>query len=123
MCQPHWDGLRAAIDERGLGHLVARSGDAAVAGLISELETGTRLENFDPLMGAHNAIVNRCLETLGYEVLMNDGCPICFAKEHHRETIADCPGPPQCPASDEWFEGWIPGVADHMLEVYEELKA
>jgi hypothetical protein len=37
-------------------------------------------------------------------------CPLCFLIEEHARS---CEGPP-CKISDEWFEEWIPSVAEHV---------
>lgn len=123
-CQDHWDKLGAAIDAEGIGHLVARDGNAAMANLISEAETGSRRENFDPLMGAHWAIIGRVSE-VHPEVLLVEGCPLCYAKERHAVAERDglCPGAPQCEVTDEWFEAWIPSVAEHMRQIHEQMVA
>jgi hypothetical protein len=126
-CQPHWDAIRAALDERGMTDLIASSGARAVVNTARDYEAGhTTLATFDPLMGAHWAIVNRVMEVVGLSILSpnedgTDRCPICYAREHHAST--ECPGPPDCLVDDEWFEAWIPSVADHMVAEWERLKA
>lgn len=123
-CQTHWDALRAAIAAEGLDHLVARDGHAAIANMVSELETGSRRENFDPLMAAHWAIVARVME-VHPEAALVDGCPLCYAKERHATAEHEglCPGPPECTATEEWFEGWIPSVAEYMRGEHERMRA
>lgn len=64
-CDDHWERLRAAIDDRGLGDLVAQSGERAERNLASEIEQGVSLVNFDPLMSAHWAIVSNAMATIG----------------------------------------------------------
>jgi len=117
-CQPHWDKLRAAIEERGLGDVVARDGQAAAANLVSELQTGSRLDNFDPLMGAHWAIVNRIAE-VAPQVIVIEGCPICWAQDEHEKHCVD----PGCQVTRQTLEDWIPGVADFMKREHGRLRA
>ena len=64
-CQDHWDRLRQRIDDRGLSHLIAADGQKAVSMMTSQLqERRTTRENYDPLMGAHFAILNNAMCTL-----------------------------------------------------------
>jgi hypothetical protein len=124
-CQGHWDKLRRAIDERGMSHLIAADEKRAVENLKAELESGREtLTTFDPLMGAHWAIVNRVTD-VHPEALLVDGCPLCYAKESHAaaEARGECPGPPRCAATEEWFEEWISSVADHMKSEWVALLA
>lgn len=61
-CQTHWDALRSAIRDRGLYDLVAKSGEAIVNKMAEELKAGAATATtFDPLMGAHNAILSRTM--------------------------------------------------------------
>lgn len=65
-CQPHWDKLKAAIAERGLSHLIAKSGQEAMAREIRALENkqeGPR--DYDPLMSAHWQIAENALRCGG----------------------------------------------------------
>ncbi len=64
-CQPHWDALRAKIDERGLSHLVAGSGEIAAEQIADQLDRDEiTAANFDPLMSAHFAILNNVLDQI-----------------------------------------------------------
>lgn len=63
-CHVHWMMLRAAIDERGLMHLVADDGPAAARRMASEFEEGRSAKNYDPLMGAWFAILSNAMETI-----------------------------------------------------------
>lgn len=68
-CSDHWDRLRGAIKDRGLGHLIAPDGETAVAQLADELERGEHTAtNYDPLMDAFwsiNGNVARTVEQAG----------------------------------------------------------
>lgn len=94
-CQGHWDRLRKAIDDRGLGHLVAPDGKAAAQQMADQLERADRGEepftpvNYDPLMAAHWAIVNAVSALapgIALHLMMPDEdgsekCPLCYAND------------------------------------------
>ena len=64
-CMPHWDQLKAAIEERGLMGLVSKDGVVAVDKIKRDLnQEGTAVENFDPLMAANFAIWSNALREL-----------------------------------------------------------
>jgi len=75
-CQPHWNKLRTAIDARGLSGLVAQGGENAVARQFDQLQRSQNAEeavtktNFDPLMGAHWAIVNNAMNLVGLSLML-----------------------------------------------------
>lgn len=107
-CMPHWNALRAAIDARGMGHLVAKSGAEAVEGLVLELEGRAAEAMFDPLMAAHNMISSHALEVGGLYLLTGDYCPVCEFCQH-------APPPPEghrYPTNDAYM---IDGPADAVL--------
>ena len=110
-CQPHWEKLREAIRVRGLYGLVAKSGEEAMARTVAELETASageaqRPSTFDPLMGAHWAIVNNVGDRVGILTLMapnEDGserCPLCYIQTEHDKACHD----PSCGSFDRWVE-------------------
>ena len=74
-CQPHWDELRAAVDERGLATLVSADGEHAMARMKSEIEGSESAASFDPLIYAHNAVFTNALRMFGISAM--DGCPLC----------------------------------------------
>jgi len=115
-CMDHWTRLQEAIDAEGIGHLVARDSDAAVSNLVSEFETGKRRENFDPLMAAHWAIINRIADKAP-QVLFVEGCPLCWVAEDHEKYCRQ----PDCLVTRQTFEDWIPGVAAHMREEHKRM--
>ena len=124
-CQDHWDRLRAAIDERGLSDLVAKGGERAVINLKSELEDGPSIVNFDPLMGAHWAIVNNAMNVLGLAVMApaenGDGqCPLCLLNAWHEDVCAD----PACTLPKvNGYDGWIDRAADDMRAEADRLRS
>jgi len=81
-CQPHWDRLRAAIEARGMGHLIAKSGEQAMMRVEEELIGQETKHTFDPLMASHNMVLERALGCLGLGILApnedgTDKCPVC----------------------------------------------
>ncbi len=88
-CQPHWEQLKDAIRERGLFHLVADSGEAAVERLAEEAKGEATIATYDPLMDAHNMMVVRAIECGGLSVLRGDTCPLCEANRHTHDGMAD----------------------------------
>jgi hypothetical protein len=128
-CQDHWDRLRAAIDARGLGGLVARDGERALENMAAELEAGpgaASLTTFDPLMGAHWAIVNNIMGFVGLAVMApnadgSERCPLCFLNAAHDEQCVD----PGCvlPRDGTAYDGWIDRAADDMRAERDRLLA
>lgn len=131
-CTSHWERLQAAIDTRGLGALVAENGEQAARNLQSEMTEGPSIDNFDPLMGAHNAIVNMAMKTISEQYSQNTrmlfadpnehpewACPVCALAwchdEHNRLcTQEGC----NWPREFDWASTLIDGAADHMLKVW-----
>jgi hypothetical protein len=109
-CKRHWQSLRDAIDARGLTPLVSQGGVAAAQRMASASQEGSRPDNFDPLMGAHNTILMHALKAAGPAVLVDneDGtarCPLCYLTEAHKQSCTD----PNC---EQDFEKWIEFAAD-----------
>lgn len=52
-CQPHWDSLRNAIQQKGMFEFVSKGGAAAASAMVEELK-GENVDacGFDPLMRA-----------------------------------------------------------------------
>lgn len=105
-CMPHWDELRKAISDRGLDHLVAKDGKAAMAMMMDEIKKqDLDSSNFDPLMAAHNAIAAHAIEQGGLYLLTDDYCPLCELKKHK--------GNPK---------EWIDGASNECLELARKMK-
>ena len=111
-CDKHWSALRAAIDARGLSHLVARSGDEAAEAIAAELR-GEERQFVDPLMSAHNMIMCRAIEEAGLAILAGDLCPVCEAMKGY----ARAQGHPEADTELAWIEG----PADAALKQSREL--
>ena len=107
-CEPHWSALRAAIDTRGLSQFIAKGGAEAARRMEAEIKGATTGSTFEPLMSAHWRIVQVLTEIGGAEVLIQDGCPICFGNEKHRAGCKD----PGCTYSYDLF---IDKAADEAL--------
>lgn len=64
-CDAHWQRLRELIVERGLGDLIAPSGETAFAQMADQLQKNdVTLVNFDPLMGAFWAVVANAMKAI-----------------------------------------------------------
>jgi hypothetical protein len=115
-CQTHWGKLRDAIDARGLTPLISIGGKSAAEKMISACTEGPSLDNFDPLLGAHNKIVEHAMSAGGLAVILQEGCPLCFLKEQHELhcTIPNC---------TQDFEKWIDYAADGAKEYVENEMA
>lgn len=108
-CQPHWDALRAAIESRGLGHLVAANGRDVFARMVAELEGRSDVDDFDPLMGAHNLIISKVMQGGGLYLMTGDYCPVCEFCKH----VPPPPAGHRYPTNEAYM---IDGPADAMLE-------
>lgn len=74
-CADHWADLKAKVDAAGLSAFISNGGEEAVRRMTED--------DFDPLMGAHNAIVGNAISTAGLAIMMpnedgSDRCPLCF---------------------------------------------
>lgn len=114
-CSEHWGALRAVIAREGVGHLVGKDGRQAIRAMVREIEGTAGPDDFDPLMAAHNAIVNRVIdEVTGVDLFFvgEDGverCPICYANELHRANCQE--------AGCTWdFSAWIEGAGKWAAE-------
>ena len=104
-CDDHWSRLRAAIEARGLSHLVAKSGEAAHARMTAELNGTADSSTYDPLMNAHWMITNRALQMGGLYLMTGDYCPLCEVVKHTE------------PAADvEWIDGCTDSVLAYCRE-------
>lgn len=95
ICEPHWDLLRKAVDERGMTSLVARDGKAALDNMVAELQGGAPAD-FDPLMALNNHFWFEVLRCGGLYLMAqdpsgaNDGhyCPLCEFEKHSNGFVA-----------------------------------
>jgi hypothetical protein len=131
--------LRAAVEARGLNALVADTGEEVMGKLASEINEGPSIDNFDPLMGAHNAILSNAIEMGGLSVLAGEVCPLCWLNEQSKEAWEHardvdglqpgdkCPCPdPECtvvfPEEPMSYDVWIDRAADDMVVAWQEMK-
>lgn len=145
-CQDHWDRLRAAIDERGLSHLIASDGRLAIEQLADQLQRAQEGEepvspvNYDPLMAAHWSIVNNVMAQLGPNALylMSGGpedpvegygpkyegrtwprCPLCYINLAHEVSCKE----ENCALSKEnGYEWMINRAADDQVQAVAEMR-
>lgn len=134
-CQPHWDALRAAVDARGMGALVPDSGERAVSNLVDQSERGPSVDNFDPLMGAHNAILGQAMHVIRERYQQNPlmvmaddaehpewACPICALNWCHEEHTRLCTQEGcNYPKVHDWSDVMINGSTDFMLAEWKKI--
>ena len=97
-CANHWQMLRDEVKRTGLDALVPEGGEAAVRAMASEFTDGPTIDNFDPLMMAHNMIWARAMHDIksmyGQNPLMlmadadehpDWACPVCALLWCHAE--------------------------------------
>lgn len=102
ICNDHWTGMREAIEHRGLGGLVSKSGEAAMDAEVRKIEEANRSgkvsdqtlkETFDPLMSMHWHYTNNALQCGGLYLLSQkedggDYCPVCEFEKHQSGFVA-----------------------------------
>jgi hypothetical protein len=83
MCMDHWNELKTAIKAAGMWDMVASDGSEAVNKFVESVDKPT-IENFDPLITAHNLILQQALRVCGGAILESDDggtCPLCAAAD------------------------------------------
>lgn len=137
MCQNHWDTLRDEITRRGLNDLVASSGEEVMTRLKNESDTQiSTIENFDPLMCAHNLILINTLDLLKrigenplVLMIQNEDfpdreCPICYLNFLSQEHDARCADSDCTKIRGQRFDEWIQlaaqGAEDHAKKLLEQ---
>ncbi len=136
-CPSHWDALKKAIDNAGLSTLIAVDGKRAMQNLASEATEGLTVDNFDPLMAAHNAILANAMDLakeryhadpLG--MMFDDpahperACPICYLNSLHAHHDEHCTQP-NCdyPRGYTWDEYFITHAVEGAAEQWRELRS
>ena len=124
-CQAHWDKLRAEIKRVGLGKFISADGREAIAKTVASIERASLGDpaspsGFEPLMGAHWAIVSNVMDAVGFAIMVqnDDGterCPLCFITSDH---LAKCKVP-ECPIKD--YDHWIGRAAEDQVAHAKEL--
>lgn len=111
ICQSHWDRIRAKLDELGIGHLGAKSGEAAIRNVVTELEGREAENDYDPLMACNNMIWSNGMRYLGLSLMAanadgSDRCPVCEIVRATEEEWIN--GPTQAALSDCRERGLVP---------------
>lgn len=107
ICQPHWDRLKAKLDELKIGHLGAKSGEEAMKNIVTELEGRGDENDYDPLMDCNNMISSQGLNVVGLSLLAEtDRCPICESVKLYEEDWIN--GPAMAALSHCQEKGLIP---------------
>lgn len=104
ICAEHWDQLRKAIADRGLEHLVGKSGQEAADSMVRQLEGTATEQDFDPLMNANWAITAAYVRDAGAGAILSargNICPLCEV-ERSRKGLAT---------------NWIEGCTQDQLEI------
>ena len=111
ICQEHWNQLREAIEQRGMGHLVAKNGETAAQNAVASLQGADTKETFDPLMNANFAIWSNSIQCFGIEIMAeNAPCPLCALDNHVKECTDE-----KCQFKQTGAD-WIGFAADGQLE-------
>jgi hypothetical protein len=78
ICEKHWMALKTAVSKRGLDHLIAPDGHAVVEMMKRQSEGTASALDFDPLMNAHNQLVDVAMGFVGaINLIASDSCPVC----------------------------------------------
>lgn len=126
-CEQHWADLRQGVVDRGMWHLVAKSGQDAAEAAVRDLEGRPEPGDWDPLMAAHWALAGRVMDAIGNSqgpmaavsaMADPEWCPMCSIQESFEvwdkpEQIAKH-GPRPAHARDA--AGWIDSCLDAMLK-------
>ena len=127
MCEDHWQKLRDAVDATGLGTLVSEGGQEAMMKMVAGLQEGPSIDNFDPLMQAHNAIMANtmtiCQERGGQASVAelmgaygDDWCPLCYINEQHNQACEE-------EGCTYTFDSWCIYAAEEQLKLWKELSS
>jgi len=112
-CQPHWDQLREELKKQGLYFMVSKSGEEVVNRFVKEGD-GQAVAP-DPLMEAHNMILQRGLQFLPHIIGSNPDdteghyCALCEANKYL---------PPHPVTKIECATSWIETLCQHLKEEY-----
>lgn len=108
MCQDHWDKLQEHIKEKGMIDFVASGGKEIASRMKKESKGEGTIP--DPLMWAHNQIVQQAISSGGLYVMGMDEngehyCPLCEARKN---------GPEDVNLDEEWMDN----CTDHIQEYF-----
>jgi hypothetical protein len=118
ICQEHWDRLRAAVEARGMSHLVARSGQEAAANTVEQMEEGVSPDNWDPLMAAFVALGSKGLERCGMAAFAPGFCFLCEVRKsfEHCKTLPEF-DPDLHKDDDFWLNSCMDAMLEHAREI------
>lgn len=119
VCQKHWGMMREAVDVRGMSHLVAKDGRAAMENTVAQIEGRATEENWDPLMTAFWNMKTLGLNKCGLASLAEGFCILCEIQKSYDDLQAH----PEKMESPDWpkgavprdAQGWIDSCMDAML--------
>jgi hypothetical protein len=114
-CADHWASLRAAIDERGLDHLISDGGPELMRRTVDQLKGDDSLNSFDPLMAAHNMILSNVINAAGLVIFTpnpdgSERCPLCYLNQN-----CNCP-------EENCADKWVDFAADGVKKYYDEAR-
>lgn len=112
ICQHHWDKLRAAVEERGMSHLVAQSGEQAADDFVAQLEGRSTIKNWDPLMAAWSNLGRVGLKRCGLAAFNPDFCFLCEVQKSFDQVKTTAEFNPERHRDADW---WIASCMDAML--------
>lgn len=118
-CMPHWNMLRRAVRDRGMDHLVAPSGEEAARAAAAQLEGTDTVEDWDPLMAAHWAIMSKVLQAVGLAGLAEVFCPLCAVQESF-DAVSETDD--FKPERHHNAQQWVDSCTDAMLDYAREQK-
>lgn len=104
-CDEHWDKLKKLTEDNGLMHLVHKDGKSAVDSLRKHVDGTGTLDDYDPLMDAHNMLTSNALKCGGLYLLEGELCPMCEADKN---------------AGDGTADEWMVGCTDAVLKYCQE---
>lgn len=126
ICQPHWDQMRAKLNELGIGHLGHKSGEEALVAIAKQVERGSEAElpdeEWDPLMAMNMNFWSMAVSNVGLAAMTEDyGCPLCDARasfDLHNTPTGRC-SEPECniqiqPGECPWDLNMISSCAEAM---------
>lgn len=133
-CAPHWDSLTQAIKSRGLGDFVSATAEESFQRMKGSLGGKPEsLKTFDPLMAAHNMIVNNAMRFASefggnpLALLFGDPehpeheCPICYLNWLSEQHDKLCDNPDCQKERGIKFDLWIGKSASDVAELMKDI--
>lgn len=111
-CMPHWERLKDAVRDRGMYHLVAKSGEEAHEAAVKQVQGDDSSEHWDPLASATWMIYGRFTEEVGLDAMVGDKCPLCECREGFKAAQG----------IENGDQIWIDGCTDSLLQEARDRK-